>query len=264
VNRKALIVGALGVVVLAAVAAIGLGLLRGGRERDAEQARERFLAAVARGDSEAARAVVDALDPALAETGAARLMLASNAALAGHHEAARFWLGDPAELEAPLRCEAYLLAAGIDRLADPGGLYADAAADYRRVLGDPDCADGADDARRGLGVACLLVGADSREVCADVQVLRTRSNAERELVLSLILATDGHATPARNRLQQALAAIGSGQQLGCAGLEALRTWAAPGRLDQDDPLWRTLGSVGRRQARTAADCALFGGMGEGP
>lgn len=260
--RSALVRGGIALGLVALIAVFGGVFLRGGCGEDASRTRAQFLAAVARGDSAAARTLVDGLDPAFADTGEGRLMLAANAALAGHLEAAEFWLGDPGDLKAPLHCEGTLLAAGIHRLDGPEGSYLRAAEDYRRVLDDPGCTVHAGAARDGLSVSCLIGGHEAREICDGVQVLGMRSNAERELILSMILVTDGHGTAARNRLQQALGGIQSGQQVGCAGLSALRSWAAPGRLGAGDALLQRLGTVGRRQARTAADCALFGGLGD--
>jgi serine/threonine protein kinase len=236
--------------------AVGLALAAGmfiGRPRFAAADLDRHAAAVEAGDWTTAAAVA-ARAALVPDRDEARLVLATDAALAGRSDEARVLLGDVTTLPDPLRSRALLLLGGLDR-ADPGG-YEDAATAYGQAL---DCAGGGcepiiEAARAGLLRACVGMKGGPTAACDRTRVPAWTSDGERSLVRSVVLLDDGHAAAALEALEAGLA---PGQDLACPGLVALRRWADEGSGRLDVTRQGALDARGRPMARTAVDCQRF-------
>jgi len=255
----------LGFLVLAALIGLGALEVRARMGSSAERAAEQFAAAVGRGDSQAAAAAIESLSAREAASPRGRLLLAGNAVLAGDREVALAHLGDLAALPPAERCEAWMLRAGIHRTEHDPESYARAVEDYRAVVDgtDPACAALRPSAAVGLRASCLIAGHGQRASCQGYPLPRMRSEAERRLLKSVILAGDGHRNAAHDMVRTASDGVVAGQKMGCPGLEILRLWARPGRLTPGSDLARRVSAAGRRLGRTEADCALFSAAGEG-
>jgi hypothetical protein len=249
----------LGCLVVAALVAAGGAEVRARWGSSAERAREQFAAAVGRGDSQAAAAAIAGMSAREAASAEGRLLLAGNALLAGDEQGARAHLGDPALLPEAQRCEGLMLRAGIVRTETDHGNYAQAVEDYRAVIdgSDPGCAALRGSAVVGLRVACLLAGHGQRASCQGFPLPRMMSEADRQLLKSVVLAGDGHEAAALDHVRQAVDGVIAGQKIGCPGVKCLRRWARPGRLTPGSDLSRRVSLAGRRLGRTEADCALF-------
>jgi len=256
---RVLAITAIAVLVVVALILVGvLAVLLTSARPMKPAAVEQYVDAAEQGDWEAAAALA-ARAATQPDEPVARLILAMDAAMAGERHQAREHLGDPEYYADPLRSRAWVLTAGLHR-SQPNA-YDDAAEAYGHGLdcAGEGCGDVIDAARDGLALSCTMLDDPRPEACARTETPTWTSGAERQLVRSVVLRTDGQTDDAAEALQAGLDSMATETALGCGGMEALRDWMASGALQAGSELERTVQGAGRSAARTAEDCNTFRG-----
>ncbi len=251
-----LVLGLVGVGVLAAVIAVVAVLLSGPGEPPSTEGLsvhiDHYARHAGKGEDGAADLVARYFTGVPADDPHVQAMMALDAFMTGDNARAEELARGIGDRPDALGSHASMILAALDRVGSPQG-YRTAVARYVSAseCSGEHCADVVAQATTALGDACLVAGPGTTGCGAVVGDLGDRP---RLIAAGLVLLADGHRSAASTRVTDALAMPLDGAP-SCAEVAALRAWGNAPSVPTD--LVQPIADATRAAARDASDCALF-------